>query len=71
MTKIWRVVAAICVLLLILSLALIGVAYATGGSFARLNDTTDIMDMTKFLSREQLEQYVTQGVNIINSLLPG
>lgn len=37
----------------------LAVAYATGGSFERLIQTTDIADMTKFVSRDQLLVYVT------------
>ena len=59
MSRIWRLVAIVCAILLILSLALVAVAYASGSSFERLRATTDIMDMTKFLPREQLQQYVT------------
>ena len=40
-------------------IALLAVAYATGGSFERLIQTTDIADMTKFVSRDQLLVYVT------------
>ena len=58
MTKIWRWVGGICVILLVLGLVLIAVAYGSGSSFTRLVTTTDIMDMTKFFTREQLEQYV-------------
>ena len=64
MTKIWKWVLVLCVILLILALVFIGVAYITGGSFGRLISTTDIADMTKFASREQLEYYVTQIFNI-------
>lgn len=59
MGKVWRWVAIVCAILLVLGLALIGVAYATGSSLERLSATTDILDMTKFFTREQLQQYVT------------
>ena len=59
MSKIWRWVMILCVILLVLGLALVGVAYATGGSVERLLVTTDVADMTKFISREQLELYLT------------
>ncbi len=59
MSKIWRWVGTVCAILLVLGLALLGVAMATGGSFDRLMSTTDIMDMTKFISREQLQYYLT------------
>lgn len=59
MSKIWRWVLIFCAALLVLGLALVGVAYATGGSVERLLLTTDVADMTKFISREQLELYLT------------
>ena len=55
----WRQVAIVFSVLMILGIALLAVAYATGGSFERLIRTTDIADMTKFISREQLLVYVT------------
>ncbi len=58
MSRIWKWVGGIAVILLVLGLVLIAVAYASGSSFTRLTTTTDIMDMTKFFTREQLEQYV-------------
>lgn len=59
MSKIWRWVLIVCAVLLVLGMALVGVAYATGGSVERLLMTTDVADMTKFISREQLEFYLT------------
>ena len=59
MSKVWRRVAIVFFVLMILGIALLAVAYATGGSFERLIRTTDIADMTKFISREQLLVYVT------------
>lgn len=59
MSKIWRWVGTVCAILLVLGLALMGVALATGGSMDRLMSTTDIMDMTKFASREQLQNVLT------------
>ena len=59
MSKVWRQVAIVFSVLMILGIALLSVAYATGGSFERLIRTTDIADMTKFISREQLLVYVT------------
>ena len=61
MSKVWRRVAIVFSVLMILGIALLAVAYATGGSFERLIRTTDIADMTKFISREQLLVYVTAG----------
>lgn len=58
MSKVWKWIALLCAILLILGAALIAVAYFTGGSMGRLLSTTDIADMTKFVSREQLETYV-------------
>lgn len=60
MAKIWRWVAMLGVFLLLMGLVLVGVAYATGGSVDRVMATTDIMDLTKYVSRDQLEAYVTQ-----------
>ena len=59
MSKVWRQVAIVLSVLMILGIALLAVAYAPGGSFERLIRTTDIADMTKFISREQLLVYVT------------
>ena len=59
MSKVWRQVAIVFSVLMILGIAMLAVAYATGGSFERLIRTTDIADMTKFISREQLLVYVT------------
>ena len=59
MSKVWRWVAIVFSALMILGIALLAVAYATGGSIERLIQTTDIADMTKFVSREQLLVYVT------------
>lgn len=59
MSKVWRRVAIVFSVLMILGIALLAVAYATGGSFERLIRTTDIANMTKFISREQLLVYVT------------
>ncbi|MBR6114243.1 MAG: hypothetical protein IKQ10_03580 [Oscillospiraceae bacterium] len=58
MTSIWKWVAVISLLMLAISLALVGVAYFSGSSVQRLLQTTDIADMTKFVSRDQLELYV-------------
>ena len=68
MSRIWRWVALITVILLVFSAALVGVAYASGGSVERLLSTTDIADMTKFISREQLEAYVNQAFEIFGRL---
>lgn len=59
MAKIWKWVVTLCAAMLILATVLIAVAYFSGGSIERLLETTDIADMTKFASREQLEYYVT------------
>ena len=59
MSKVWRRVAIVFSVLMILGIALLAVAYGTGGSFERLIRTTHIADMTKFISREQLLVYVT------------
>ena len=68
MGNIWKWVAIVAAFILVISVALIGVAYATGGSVQRVMETTDIMDMTKFLSRDVLEAYVTRAVNLINRI---
>ena len=59
MSKVWRWVAILCAILLVLGLALIAVAYASGSSLERLSATTDILDMTKYIPREQLQHYLT------------
>ena len=59
MSKVWRWTAIIFSVLMILGIVLLAVAYATGGSVSRLIHTTDIADMTKFISRDQLLIYVT------------
>lgn len=59
MAKIWKWVAGLCGVMLLLAAILIVVAYFTGGSLERLLATTDIADMTKFFSRDQLESFVT------------
>ena len=60
MSRIWKWVAFASLILLVFSAALVGVSYATGGSLQRLLSTTDIADMTKFISRDQLQIYVDQ-----------
>lgn len=69
MSRIWKWVAFISLILIVFSAALIGVSYATGGSIQRLLSTTDIADMTKFISREQLKIYVDQVFSVINRIL--
>ena len=59
MSKAWRVVLVICGILVLLGAVLLGVAYLTGGSFTRVLATTDVADMTKFFSREQLDQFLS------------
>ena len=59
MSNIWRWVGIVCLILLLLGLALLGVAYATGASPQWLMAQTDILDMTKFMTREELQHYVT------------
>ena len=65
MSKIWKWVAVFCVIIFVLGLVLIAVSYATGGSLQRLMATTDITDMTKFVSREELEDIVTRILGVI------
>lgn len=59
MAKIWKWVAIISLILLILGAALVGAGYFTGSSLQRIIETTDFFDMTKFASREVLESYVS------------
>lgn len=59
MTKVWKWIAVISLILLVLGGALVAVAYATGGGFARLLETSDFLDLTKYLPRETLEMYVS------------
>ena len=68
MGKVWRWVTVISLIVLAVGAALIGVAYATGGSVERLMATTDVFDMTKFISRDQLEVYVTQVFALISRI---
>lgn len=68
MSRIWRWVALITVIMLVFSAALVGVAYASGGSVERLMSTTDIADMTKFVSREQLEAYVYRAFDVFGRI---
>ena len=68
MGNIWKWVAILAAFMLVISLALVGVAYATGGSVDRVLATTDITDMTKYVSRDQLELYVTRAINLINRI---
>ncbi len=68
MGNIWKWVVIISAFILVIAIALIGVAYVTGGSVQRVMETTDIMDMTKFLSRDVLEAYVTRAVDLINRI---
>ena len=65
MSRIWKWVAFASLILLVFSAALVGVSYATGGSLQRLLSTTDIADMTKFISRDQLQIYVDQVFAVI------
>ena len=69
MSRVWKWVAVISLILLVFSAALIGVSYATGGSLQRLLSTTDIADMTKFVSREQLQIYVDQVFAVLNRFI--
>lgn len=58
MTRIWKWVAVLSLLMLFFGAALISVGYFGGSSVQRLIQTTDIADMTKFATREQLETWV-------------
>lgn len=59
MNKLWRFLSFFVIVLVFASLALLGVGLLTGGSFNRILYTTDIADMTKFFSREQIEMVVS------------
>ena len=58
MRKMYRFVLSVCVILLVVGAALGGVGLLTGGSFSRILQTTDIADMTKFFSYEQIQGVV-------------
>lgn len=58
MDKVWHGVMITVGILLILGVVVIGVAYITGGSLTRVINTSDIADLTKFFSREQIEAAV-------------
>ena len=58
MSKAWRVIAITCGIILLLGIALLGVGALTGGNVSRIVSTTDVADMTKFFSREQLTAIV-------------
>ncbi len=58
MRKIGRFISFLAVVCILLGLALVGVGLLTGGDAVRILYTTDIADMTKFFSREQIEQVV-------------
>ena len=58
MSKVWRRVAIVFSVLMILGIALLAVAYATGGSRARVPGTTAMADMSQCMSRELLLVYV-------------
>ena len=59
MSRVWRIFFITCGILLLLGLALMGVSFLTGGSIARIISTTDIADMTKFFTREQIDTVVS------------
>ena len=59
MSKAWRIILVTCGILLLLGVALAGVGALTGGSVSRIVATTDIADMTKFFSREQLDMLLS------------
>ena len=71
MSKVWRWVAIAFSVLMIFGIALLAVAYATGGSFERLIQTTDIADMTKFVSRDQLARCDQMLARLVDHLEKG
>lgn len=58
MRKVNRFFSILGLFLLILGLALIGVGILTGGNAHRILYNSDIADMTKFFTREQIEAVV-------------
>ena len=58
MNKLRTLLSAVCVALIVLGIALVGVGCLTGGSPNRILYNTDIADMTKFFTREQIETVV-------------
>ena len=71
MTRIWKWVAVLSLLMLIFGAALIGVGYFSGSSIQRLVQTTDIADMTKFAAREQIEYWVYTAFDFLGKLFGG
>lgn len=59
MSRAWRVMFIIFGVLILLGLALMGVSFLTGGSISRILQTTDVADMTKFFTREQIETVIS------------
>ncbi len=59
MAKVWRAIFVISGVILLLGIALLGVGALTGGSVNRIISTTDIADMTKFFTREQLDAFLS------------
>lgn len=59
MSKVWHAALTIFAILLILGMTVAGVGMLTGGSVSRILHTTDIANMTKFFSREQIEMVVS------------
>ena len=67
MTRIWKWVAVLTLLMLLFGFALIGVGYFSGSSIQRLLQTTDITDMTKFASRDQLEYWINTAFGVFGT----
>lgn len=58
MSKFRRLFSTLSSVLVVLGIALVGVGLLTGGDAKRILYNTDIADMTKFFSREQIEMVV-------------
>ena len=63
MNKLRRFFTILSMVIILLGVALIGVGMLTGGDAHRILYNTDIADMTKFFSREQIEA-------VVNFLIP-
>lgn len=63
MNKLKRVFTVLTIVIIVVGLALIGVGFLTGGDVHRILYNTDIADMTKYFSREQIE-------TVVNFLFP-
>ena len=58
MSKVWRIVLYVFLILLLLGIALVGVGLLTDGELSRILQYTEFANLTKFFTREQLEAIV-------------